>query len=36
MEKTVPKGAKIGNICGHFSVPCMSLEEFMIAEGWRF
>ena len=36
MEKTVPKGAKIGNICAHFSVPCMSLEEFMEAEGWRF
>ena len=36
MEKTVPGGAKIGNLCARFSVPCMSLEEFMVAEGWRF
>ena len=36
MEKTVPNGAKIGNICQHFCVPCKSLEEFMIAEHWRF
>ena len=36
MEKTVPGGAKIGNMCARFSVPCMSLEEFMVAEGWRF
>ena len=36
MEKTEPGGAKIGNICGHFSVRCMSLEDFMIAEAWRF
>ena len=36
METTAPGGAKIGNICAHFEVPCMSLEEFMAAEGWRF
>ncbi len=36
MEKTVPGGAKIGNLCARFSVPCMSLEDFMVAEGWRF
>ena len=36
METPVPGGAKIGNICAHFDVPCMSLEEFMTAEGWRF
>ena len=36
MERTVPGGAKIGNMCARFSVPCMSLEEFMVAEGWRF
>ena len=36
METTVPGGAKIGNICAHFEIPCMSLEEFMAAENWRF
>lgn len=36
METTVPGGAKIGNICAHFGVPCRSLEDFMTAEGWRF
>ncbi|MYH50765.1 MAG: DUF4411 family protein [Acidobacteria bacterium] len=36
MEKSEPGGAKIGNICSHFDIACMSLEEFMTAEGWRF
>lgn len=36
MEKTKPNAAKIGNICSHFSVRCMSLEDFMATEGWRF
>ena len=36
MEKTAPGAAKIGNMCARFSVPCMSLEDFMIAERWRF
>jgi hypothetical protein len=36
MEQLKPNAAKIPNICKHFGVPCMSLEEFMEAEGWRF
>jgi hypothetical protein len=24
------------NICQHFRIPCMSLEEFMEGEGWVF
>jgi len=28
--------AKIPNICRHFGVPCMTLKEFMEAEGWQF
>jgi hypothetical protein len=36
LEKATPNAAKIPNICGHFGVNCMNLEEFMEAEGWRF
>lgn len=36
MEKVVPNAAKIPNICAHFDVACMSLLEFMEAEGWDF
>lgn len=31
-----PHAAKIPNICHHFGVPCMTLQEFMEAQGWRF
>ncbi|HKG21617.1 MAG TPA: DUF4411 family protein [Blastocatellia bacterium] len=31
-----PNAAKIPNICRHFDVPCMTLQEFMEAQGWRF
>ena len=31
-----PNAAKIPNICQHFSVPCMTLQEFMEEEEWRF
>ena len=31
-----PNGAKIPNICRHFGVPCLTLQEFMEAENWRF
>lgn len=27
---------KIPNICGHFKIRCLKLEEFMEAENWRF
>jgi hypothetical protein len=36
MELFKPNAAKIPNICKHFSVPCLSLEEFMETEGWQF
>lgn len=36
MEKLQPNAAKIPNICNHFGIPCMSLEDFMEAEGWEF
>jgi Domain of unknown function (DUF4411) len=36
MEKFKPNSAKIPNICKHFSVECLLLEEFMEREGWEF
>lgn len=36
MEKFRKNAAKIPNICEHFHVRCLSLEEFMQEEGWRF
>jgi hypothetical protein len=36
MEKLKPNGAKIPNVCQHFGVPCLSLEEFMEREQWEF
>ncbi len=36
MELLKPHAAKIPNICEHFSIPCLSLEEFMEEEGWQF
>jgi hypothetical protein len=36
MELLKPGAAKIPNICAHFAVPCMSLEQFMEAERWEF
>ena len=35
-EVMKPNAVKIPNICKHFDVPCMSLAEFMDAEGWKF
>jgi hypothetical protein len=31
-----PHAVKIPNICAHFGVKCLSLAEFMEAEGWTF
>jgi hypothetical protein len=31
-----PKAAKIPNVCAHFKVPCVDLEEFMQQQGWAF
>ncbi len=36
MELFKENAAKVPNICRHFSVPCMTLEEFMEAEQWQF
>jgi Domain of unknown function (DUF4411) len=36
MELFKPNAVKIPNICRHFNVPCLTLEEFMEAEGWEF
>jgi predicted nucleic acid-binding protein len=36
MEQFKPHAAKIPNICQHFSVPCVDLENFMEMEDWTF
>ena len=36
LEKLKPNSARIPNICAHFSVDCLNLEEFMIQEKWTF
>ena len=36
MEKLKANGTKIPNICKHFGVECLSLEEFMEREKWEF
>jgi hypothetical protein len=36
MEQFKQNAAKIPNICKHFNVPCVDLEEFMEKEKWTF
>lgn len=36
MEVLKPHAVKIPNICEHFGVRCLSLEQFMDEEGWSF
>ena len=36
MELFKPDAARIPNICRHFAIPCLSLEEFMEKESWQF
>lgn len=31
-----PNAAKIPNVCNHFSIPCIDLEEFMHLQEWTF
>lgn len=31
-----PNAAKIPNVCAHFHIPCIDLEEFMHLQGWAF
>lgn len=35
-EDFKPNAAKIPNVCQHFGVPCMNLEQFMQVQGWSF
>lgn len=36
MERLRENAVKIPNICDHFGIPCMTLEDFMESEGWEF
>jgi len=36
MELLKPNGTKIPNICQHFSIVCLTLEEFMEEQNWEF
>ena len=36
MERRQPNSAKIPNICDHFGIPCITLEDFVETEGWEF
>lgn len=36
LEQLRDNAVKIPNICDHFGIECMSLEDFMEAEGWEF
>lgn len=36
LEQKKPNAARIPNICKHFDVQCVSLEDFMEAENWEF
>ena len=31
-----PNAGKIPNVCAHFNIPCMDLEEFMHRQSWAF
>ena len=31
-----PNAAKIPNVCAHFKIPCIDLEEFMHQQNWTF
>jgi len=35
-EEFKPNAAKVPNVCQHFGVPCMNLEQFMQVQGWSF
>ena len=35
-ESFKENAAKIPNVCQHFGVPCINLEEFMAHQGWNF
>ena len=35
-EAKPPNGARIPNICEHFEIPCIDLQQLMDREGWVF
>jgi hypothetical protein len=35
-EEAKPNSAKIPNVCEHFSVECIPLQELLRREGWRY
>lgn len=35
-EVLKPNAAKIPNVCAHFKIPCMNLEQFMQSQAWSF
>jgi hypothetical protein len=35
-ERLMPNAAKIPNICDHFKIPCVNLQEFLKAQNWSF
>ena len=35
-EKSSPNAARIPNVCEHFGMDCISLEDLMQREGWQF
>ncbi|GHT00216.1 hypothetical protein AGMMS50276_25450 [Synergistales bacterium] len=35
-EKYKPNAAKIPNVCKHFDIPCINLEQLMQQQGWKF
>lgn len=35
-EKYKPGAARIPNVCEHFGIGCITLEQFMEAQGWNF
>lgn len=35
-EQFKPHAAKVPNVCAHFGVPYLNLEQFMAAQGWAF
>ena len=35
-EKRAPNAAKIPNICSHFQIPCINLQDFFIQNNWSF
>ena len=35
-EQFKREAAKIPNVCQHFNVPCINLEDFMRQQGWSF